>query len=111
MVFENNIVEVPTFSDVPDPAEMVPCAQHHLETNWSWVGDPDPIADRNGIGTLAADPASFGPAEDPYDFDYNTDSLAYTHAEGGFPVGDLNWFPDKKAEWETWVDTGVENEQ
>jgi hypothetical protein len=36
-------------------------------------------------------------------------SLAYTnedllkHAEGGFPVGDLNWFPDKKAEWEDWV--------
>jgi hypothetical protein len=35
-------------------------------------------------------------------YHYNTDAQAYTCAEGGFPAGDLNWFPDKKAEWETW---------
>lgn len=35
--------------------------------------------------------------------------LSYTNpallaaAEGGFPVGDLNWFPEKKKEWETWL--------
>jgi hypothetical protein len=31
---------------------------------------------------------------------YSTASVAYIGAEGGFPVGDLNWFPDKKALWE-----------
>ena len=31
---------------------------------------------------------------------YSTSSPAYTGANGGFPVGDLNWFPDKKAQWE-----------
>ena len=35
----------------------------------------------------------------PMDFTYSTSSAAYTHAMGGFPVGDLNAFPDKKAEW------------
>jgi len=39
-----------------------------------------------------------------------TNSTVLTHAEGGFPAGDLNWFPDKKAEWEEWV-TDLENEQ
>jgi len=31
---------------------------------------------------------------------YSTTSAAYTAAEKGFPVGDLNWFPTKKTEWE-----------
>lgn len=31
---------------------------------------------------------------------YQTSSLAYTAGEKGFPVGDLNWFPTKKTEWE-----------
>lgn len=33
------------------------------------------------------------------DFSYSTSSNAYTAAVGGFPAGDLNAFPDKKAEW------------
>jgi len=50
---------------------------------------------------------------DPNDFDrksyswlrdslsctYSTISAAYTGATGGFPVGDLNWFPTRKAAW------------
>jgi hypothetical protein len=38
-----------------------------------------------------------------------TNTEVLTHAEGGFPAGDLNWFPDKKAEWEDWL-TGVKRE-
>ncbi|MGB2866834.1 MAG: T9SS type A sorting domain-containing protein [Bacteroidota bacterium] len=30
---------------------------------------------------------------------YSTGSQAYTGAQGGYPVGDLNWFPSKKALW------------
>lgn len=30
---------------------------------------------------------------------YSTGLPAYTGAEDGFPSGDLNWFPSKKAEW------------
>jgi hypothetical protein len=37
------------------------------------------------------------------------ENLSYTHpalriaAQGGFPVGDLNWFPAQRALWGTWV--------
>ena len=96
MVLENNIEESPVFSDAPDPDSLVVFAQAHLE-------ELDPVfpdADRNGRGTLTDDPESFGPADDPYDFDYNTDALAYTYAEDGFPAGDLNWYPAQKAAWE-----------
>jgi hypothetical protein len=36
--------------------------------------------------------------------------MSYTGAQGGFPTGDLNWFPSKKAEWEVWVLTDVDDE-
>lgn len=42
---------------------------------------------------------------DSLDASYDTSSPAYTGADGAeqFPVGDLNWFPDKKAEWEDFI--------
>ena len=36
---------------------------------------------------------------DTLDASYSTASPAYTGAAGGFPAGDLNWFPAKYAEW------------
>ena len=108
MVSENNVVEYPTFSDAPDPAVIAAFALHRIVTNESNENNPDPRADRNGMAALVDDPLSAGPAPDEYDFDYNTDAVAYTHAAGGFPVGDLNWFPVKMAEWEVWITTGVE---
>ncbi len=47
---------------------------------------------------------------DTLDASYSISSAAYTGSLGGFPVGDLNWFPSKKAEWEIWV-TDVETEE
>ena len=43
----------------------------------------------------------------PMDFSYSTSSAAYTHAEGGFPIGNLNVFPAKKAEWEAQATAGL----
>ncbi len=34
---------------------------------------------------------------------YPNSVAAYGGSLGGFPVGDLNWFPSKKTEWEVWV--------
>lgn len=33
------------------------------------------------------------------DASYETSSVSYTAADGGLPLGDLNWFPEKKAIW------------
>lgn len=41
---------------------------------------------------------------------YQTTSPAYTGSMGGFPAGDLNWFPAKKAEWQQWV-TGISSDE
>jgi len=49
-------------------------------------------------------------APDSVDLSYGSTAAAYTAAQGGFPLGDLNWYPDKKAEWEGWI-TGVNNDQ
>jgi hypothetical protein len=46
----------------------------------------------------------------PYYFTYSTSSASYTAAAGGFPLGDLNWWPAKKAEWQkTLTDVKVNN--
>jgi len=37
------------------------------------------------------------------DFTYTDDYESYTAAENGFPLGDLNWFPELK---EAWIETG-----
>ncbi len=42
---------------------------------------------------------------DTLDCSYETSLPEYTAGTQGFPLGDLNWFPDKKAEW---LVTGVE---
>jgi hypothetical protein len=34
---------------------------------------------------------------------FATSLPAYSGSQGGFPVGDLNWFPDKKAAWVIWL--------
>ena len=59
----------------------------------------DPRYDRNGFGVLSTNPETVGPHTDEYDFDYETTHAAYTAGIGGFPVGDLNWFPAKLSEW------------
>jgi len=37
------------------------------------------------------------------DFSYSENDAIYNGGTGGFPIGDLNWFPDKKAEWDDWI--------
>ena len=100
MVAYNNIAEDPEFADAPDPAVVLAYAQHRLATDFSNEGNPEIRADRNG---MSAELSSVGPAADEYDFDYPTTKLSYTGGRGGFPMGALNWFPTKKAEWEAVV--------
>jgi len=107
MVAENNIYEDVVFSDGPENTMLLAYMEHRFNDNYANNNNPDIRVDRNGVGTLIDNPGTFGPAADDYNFDYATTFAAYSHAMGGFPAGDLNWFPDKKAAWETWV-TGVD---
>jgi hypothetical protein len=40
-------------------------------------------------------------APDSIDLTYSSENSAYTAAVDGFPLGDLNWFPELKALWES----------
>ena len=44
----------------------------------------------------------------PMDFSYSTSSAAYTHGRYGYPLGDLNAFPDVLTDWTANV-LGVED--
>ena len=106
-VSENNFQEFIEFNDAPSPDAILEFVKYRYDSDFSNESNPDFRADRNGTGSLQDNPETFGPAEDPFNFDYPSTQQAYTAGIGGFPVGDLNWFPDKKAEWETYI-TGVD---
>jgi hypothetical protein len=77
-----------------------------LMTNMlEWYVDPDGANKTKQTETFVTELHDFDRRtvqyyHDEFDASYSTDSPAYTGAIGGFPVGDLNWFPDKKAAWE-----------
>ncbi len=43
------------------------------------------------------------------DCSYETSSASYTAADDGYPLGDLNWFPEMKAKWENGETVNVFN--
>lgn len=75
-----------TFSKAPpsifsfmDSAMGFPSATT-LPENWCWT-----YQDANGLGPITGS--------------YGTTAQSYTKGDGGFPVGDLNWYPTRKAAW------------
>lgn len=87
-------------------------AAFNIETPVTFVNPPSMAGWRAWYGALrdgSANPPwySFGttpdlfPAEQPLpeNLAYSTSNASYTAGAGGFPLGDLNWFPDRKAEW------------
>ncbi|NOZ55283.1 MAG: T9SS type A sorting domain-containing protein [Calditrichaeota bacterium] len=86
---DDPIEEDPEFVEYPTADSMVKKMDHWRSTGkkgvWWYVDD-----DGNKVSN---------PTDRPHDLSFPTTSVAYTAAEGGFPLGDLNWFPEKKAEW------------
>jgi len=71
-----------------------------ISTVWEeFGGDADYQSpfDHGGVGGYG----ETGYGTMPFDFTYPSNEGSYTHAEGGFPAGDLNWFPELKALWES----------
>lgn len=99
IVVENNISSAVAFADAPASDTYI-AFRSLLLTDPGNENPPDFRADKNGVFDAAGLPV-VGIGELPYDFDfsYPTTEPSYTAAEGGFPLGDLNWFPAQKLEW------------
>jgi len=67
-----------------------------LPTSW-WGWDPD--KDRFGVQWPLPEKLTYK----------NTTLLK--GADGGFPIGDLNWYPEEKAKWLKWLLTSVEKDE
>ncbi|HDQ44785.1 MAG TPA: hypothetical protein ENN17_04685, partial [bacterium] len=66
-----------------------PLGANKLKDQTNWVTERDDY-DRRVIEYY----------RDTFDCSYSAASIAYSAADGNFPVGDLNWFPALKAQWE-----------
>ncbi|MGH7494760.1 MAG: FlgD immunoglobulin-like domain containing protein [bacterium] len=108
IVSENWIDEYPDFAVPPDYNLLMDWAVYQISGAVE-AGTPDVIADprpndeNDIINTFGLADVLYGKGGGEFEFDYPTSKASYTHAEGGFPLGDLNWFPAKKAEWQSFV--------
>ncbi len=102
---KNNFVESVKFTDAPTATKMIAYTTYRRKNNFAEENVPEFWADRNGIGP---DPSTWGPVDKEYDFSYPSTALAYTAGDGGFPLGDLNWFPALKTLWQSGGTVGVD---
>lgn len=87
LVMENNINEELEFVNAPEaPLAWMAAHFENPDTDVWFQAAPEAMQTR----TL----------ESWHNFTYNTDSESYTAGDKGFPLGDLNWFPELKAKWE-----------
>ncbi len=80
-----------TFAKAPSLDSLVAEIQNYFQggTNWSNTG----FITRTEV---------LAPEE--VNMNYGTAASSYTAADNGLPLGDLNWYPDKKQEWITGVE-------
>ena len=91
-VAKNNLEDTVAFTNAPNDDSLLAYIKYRSQTDFAGTNNPNIFADENGVGQLSADPGSFGIGPNPFNFSYNTNSKAYTYAEGGLPVGDTTWF-------------------
>lgn len=101
---ENNMHESVDFNDPPDDLE------DYIRIRW-YGGEKPRHYDRADEIFASPNTRYYHPAPgDPVnttantaawfrDLSYSTASNSYTYAENGFPLGNLNFFPDKRRQW------------
>ena len=104
--FENNIEERVDFTDPPDLGPYLDWQRHWMHGRDNIPMDNPPIEEYDHPilydrwNDTSDDPA---PAHYTLDlarsFGYSNELESFTAAENGFPVGDLNWFPELKEKW------------
>lgn len=112
LVYENNFEEGVDFTDPPTKSvNFVDFILRSMVEDTEDEDFPTDAWDRydDGAGNEADDYATDETTAYWRDFSYPKSAVSYTAAEGEYPVGDLNWFPDKKAEWEA-EDTSIDEE-
>ncbi len=103
ITFENNLEVDPSLTGPPDVANAVAYATQWYDNFCTAINDEIPAVCDFSTSNGGWDPVVSVPGTPwplPEDFSYDANSPAYTGATGGFPIGDLNWFPDQKAAWE-----------
>ncbi len=98
-VAKDNLEDTVVFANAPKDDSLLAYIKYREQTDFAGTDNPNIFADENGLGQFSTNPGSFGTGPNPFDFSYGTNSKAYTYGIGGFPVGDLNWFPEKYDLW------------
>ncbi|MCZ6616650.1 MAG: T9SS type A sorting domain-containing protein [Gammaproteobacteria bacterium] len=91
--FDNAIEDNPEFVNTPPISNYITWTTDYWALGASEVFATTVYYDPDGPQNVDTWPV-------PEDFSYPTTKASYTGGTGGFPLGDLNWFPAQKAAWE-----------
>ncbi len=112
---ENTIEEDVAFVNAPVSDNFLAATILRIQGLEGEGNTPDYRADSDMNGTFdALGSPILGLTNPPRDFDFSYPNTAtsYTAADGGFPLGDLNWFPAEKIAWLEWrASTGTSIEE
>ena len=101
VTFRNNFEEPVTFTDPPKSFAEWTVFWIESGSNNDVIPEDYPMGyDRWNEAAETTDPSAYHYSiELVRDFSYSTNHRSYTAAESGFPVGDLNWFPEQLDAW------------
>ena len=107
MSVSGNIEEEVIFEDEPDLETFKRWIEHWMANHVDGYADPGHadafdhpmLYDRWDEASDDPTPGSYTTAQ-LRDFSYSDEHESYTAAELGYPLGDLNWFPELKEMWE-----------
>lgn len=94
------MIDAPAMTNIPDL--MIGLMDYYVDVAEKTKDTPNDVWDP-AVHDMDRRPITY--YVNDFDASYSTDSDAYSGAEDGFPAGDLNWFPDQKADW---MSTSVE---
>ncbi|MEX0846125.1 MAG: T9SS type A sorting domain-containing protein [Balneolaceae bacterium] len=97
------MVDDPTMTNIPDL--MIGLMDYYVDVAEKTKDTPNDVWDP-AIHDMDRRPITYYIGD--FDASYSTSSAAYSGGEDGYPAGDLNWFPDEKADW---LATSVEPEE
>lgn len=98
VIFDNNFAEEVNFAN---PPEAIVLWSTNLIENRPYL---ETVYDQWDEASENLEPAPYHYTEEFIrNFSYSLNHASFSSAENGYPVGDLNWFPELKDQWEQGV--------
>jgi len=98
LTLSNDYQEALEFNDAPDMEPLLNYMRHRFDD----VSMPEAPRSHDNYDVRSDDPITHTYSVEAFrDLAYNNDAISFSAGDNGYPVGDLNFFPELRNQWET----------